>query len=364
MKFTAIKAGWVRRLGLAAGLLTLALAGCGGGTEIEPFSPNRILSFGDEMNVINPNGTINGTKYSVNYFAPADATTTPAVPEHIDCTSNPLWIQMVASHYGMAYDKCPGTSTTPAGHIYAAAGAKSTDLDAQIATSLGGLGTFTDKDLVTVMVGMNDVLAAYDQYPSAAEADLVSALTEKGKQLAAKVNNLAMQGPAVIVATVPDLGLTPYARLQEKNVGTGRAALLTRLTDAFNKGLRTNLINDGHLVGLVSADLEVQRMVELPTYYGLLNVNQPVCLDAYNSTTGRDDLSLLQDCKTDVSTTVLSKLVKDVDNNGARLVDLTSASATAATPSYYLWAGNLMLSAHGQAQLGSIAVSRADGNPF
>lgn len=358
MKFTAIKAGWVRRLGLATGLLTLALAGCGGGTEIEPFSPNRILSFGDEMNVINPNGTINGTKYSVNYFVPA-TTTAPVVAAHIDCTGNPLWIQMVASHYGMAYDKCPGTSTTQAGHIYAAEGAKSTDLDTQVANSVGQLGAFTDKDLVTVMVGMNDVLAAYDQYPSTTETDLVSALTEKGKQLAAKVNNLAMQGPAVIVATVPDLGLTPYARLQEKNVGTGRAALLTRLTDAFNKGLRTNLINDGHLVGLVSADLEVQRMVELPTYYGLLNVNQPVCLNAYNSTTGRDDLALLQGCTSDTST-----LVKDVDNNGARLVDNTSTSATAATPAYYLWAGNLMLSAHGQAQLGSIAVSRADGNPF
>jgi hypothetical protein len=357
MKFTAIKAGWMRRLGLAAGLLTLALAGCGGGTEIEPFNPNRILSFGDEMSVINADGTINGTKYTVNYLAPADNTSTPNVPAHIDCTSNPLWIQMVASHYGMAYDKCPGASTMQAGHIYAAAGAKSTDLDAQIASVVGA---FTDKDLVTVMVGMNDVLAAYDQYPGTSEADLVSALTDKGKQLAAKVNNVAMQGPAVIVATVPDLGLTPYALLQEKNVGTGRAALLTRLTDAFNKGLRTNLINDGHLVGLVSADLEVQRMVELPTYYGLLNVNQPVCLNAYNSPTGRDDLALLQTCTTDAAA-----LVKDVDNNGARVVDNTgSSSAATATPSYYLWAGNLMLSAHGQAQLGSIAVSRADGNPF
>jgi len=356
MKFTAIKAGWMRRIGLAAGLLTLALAGCGGGTEIEPFSPNRIISFGDEMSVINQNGTLNGTKYTVNYYVAA-TTTTPVVPAHIDCTGNPLWIQMVASHYGMAFDKCPGTSTTQAGHLYAANGATSTDLDTQIANSVGNLGAFTDKDLVTVMVGMNDVLAAYDLYPSTTEADLVAALTEKGKQLAAKVNNLAMQGPAVIVATVPDLGLTPYAAKQEAATA-GRKALLTRLTDAFNKGLRTNLINDGHLIGLVSADLEIQRMVELPTYYGLLNVNEPVCLNAFNSSTGRDDLALLQACTTDAST-----LVKDVDNNGARKVS-TDSTATAATPGYYLWAGNLMLSAHGQAQLGALAVSRADGNPF
>lgn len=370
MKFTAIKAGWMRRIGLAASLVTLALAGCGGGTEIDPFHPTRILSFGDEMNVITPSGTINGTKYTVNYWVTAD--TTNSVDSHIDCTGSPLWIQSVASYYGLAYAECPGSTTSQAGHIYAKAGAvvdssSGLSLSSQIDNFKGTVGSFTDQDVVTVLVGMNDILAAYANYHQASdEAGLAASLNALGKQLAATVNSIALAGPAVIVSTVPDLGVTPFA-LKEP---AGNAALLTRLTDAFNSGLRHNLINDGHLVGLVGADLEVDRMVQTPSNYALTNVKEPVCLAAFHSATRTDDVALLPSCTTSTGIANLAgtadpiTLVTDKDNgDGTRTVS-TDVGTTTAVPSNYLWAGNLLLSARGQAQLGSVAVSRASGNPF
>ena len=57
-----------------AGLLALAgMASCGGGGQVDPFVPNRILAFGDELSVIQPDGR----KYTVNAFRITDATTSP-----------------------------------------------------------------------------------------------------------------------------------------------------------------------------------------------------------------------------------------------------------------------------------------------
>jgi len=83
---------------LAPALLAVLLGGCGGSTRVEPYAPNRIVVFGDELSLI---GT-NGSKYSVNALK-ADAVS-------LDCATYPVWPQVVADGYGMVFPECnPGT---------------------------------------------------------------------------------------------------------------------------------------------------------------------------------------------------------------------------------------------------------------
>ena len=80
----------------------------------------------------------------------------------------------------------------------------------------------------------------------------------RGRRLAAVVNRLVELGVKVVVSDVPDMGLTPYATAQNASRGTDRAALLTRLTTAFNEQLGVNLLLDGRFIGLVQAQLRFQ----------------------------------------------------------------------------------------------------------
>lgn len=353
MKVSGISArAWRWGAGVAAGAMAagvLALSGCGGGTPIDPFRPTRIIAFGDEYSVINTDTAKGqaGAKYTVNAFAVAASGATSTT---IDCTLNASWVQSVAGAFGLAFKACPGGVSNPNGLDFAQAGAKVADVATQIASfQASGDGPFKDSDIVTVMAGQNDVLAAYDQYPATPEDALVQQLTDRGKSLAQQVNNIALAGPAVIVVRIPDLGLTPYA-VKQNNLNAGRAALLSRLSMAYNTALQLNLINDGHLIGLVFGDSETQNMVNFSiarnpnsASYPYSNVTDPVCASAAAATsTGRDDASLLLTCTT-------STLVGD---------------ATASTYGNYLWAGNIMLGPLGQSTIGTSAASRAISNPF
>ncbi len=99
---------------VGAGVLAVAalLASCGGGSQVETFHPSRVIAFGDEFSVINPNGS----KYTVNALAAGSTT-------QFDCGSNPIWIQMLAVSYGLVFPQCPGTgSTVPVSRICAISG--------------------------------------------------------------------------------------------------------------------------------------------------------------------------------------------------------------------------------------------------
>src|SRR4051794_7480576 len=92
---------WRRALAVGSGVLVaLWLASCGGGDQVEKFVPNRVIAFGDETSVmddtLNPG---NGRKYSVNG-------TVSTTDQTIDCRKNPLWIQYVASNYGLVFPQC------------------------------------------------------------------------------------------------------------------------------------------------------------------------------------------------------------------------------------------------------------------
>jgi lysophospholipase L1-like esterase len=324
--------GASRRWGVSAAAgLGLLLASCGGGGQIEPFAPTRILAFGDELSTIEADGR----KYSINAFKQITVNgVLTDDPTALDCIRNPIWIQTVATGFGLAFDRCLGTATAATGQVRAQLGQKVADLPAQIAGVQGN--ALGEKDLALVMIGMNDILELYAQYPGVARNVLIEEARTRGRALGAQINALATSGPAVVVLTVPDIGQSPFALAQNLSTGdTTRAALISELIATFNNRMSVELINDGRLIGLVYADIELQNMVKFPASFGLSNVIGEACLAS----------APLPGCTTAT----------------LQAATATEAAATAVT---WLWADSLRLSPAGQARIGALAESRARNNPF
>ncbi len=325
MIFSRIAARPWRRA-LAGAFTAAALAACGGGTsQSEPFVALRVIAFGDETSVL----TSAGQKYSTN--GTTASTDGSGVTTHtLDCNAQPIWVQSLAGLYGFVFAECNTAGVaTPQAVMRAAAGARVDDIQVQIDAQIAS-GGFRDRDLVAVLAGGNDIIDLYQQFPGRSEDDLTAELRGRGKRLALQVNRMVEFGAKVIVATVPDLGLSPYARKQQLEFSdTNRAAMLSRMTLAFNEQLGVNILLDGRFVGLVQADLRVQAMVKSPGSFGLNNVTTAVCLET----------ALLPDC-TDQT-----------------LLEGGTASAA-------LWADDLRLAYGGQVQIGALAIDRARRNPF
>jgi outer membrane lipase/esterase len=311
---------------LAALLGAALVASCGGGGVVEPFAPTRVIAFGDELSALDAAGR----KYSINAFKITNATTTPPTESttELDCTRNPIWTQAVATEFRLAFDRCLGSATTASGLSLAAPGAKVADFAAQRAAVSGA--ALSKKDLALVLFGMNDLLELYARFPTTGRDALLAEARVRGESLGAQVNALAQSGPPVVVLTVPDLGLTPFARAQ--NAATNdptRSTLLTDLTAAFNNRMSVTLINDGRLIGLVYADIELQTEYKFPVAVGPANVNDPACLPT----------AALPGCT-------------------------TSTLVTNATSATHLWADTLLPGPTYQTRLGSLAAFRARNNPF
>jgi outer membrane lipase/esterase len=319
----------MRATGLA--LTAALLASCGGGQQVEKFQPTRIVAFGDENSVIenvagdadDPAGR-NGRKYAVNYKANASTAR--------DCTILPIWNQSLATSYGLTFPQCNPSGGTATGLIYAQPNATATAVQTQIDSFLAVPGNgFSNRDLVTVMAGTNDVLAQYANVNSGTPlADAVAAVEAAGTALAAQVNRIGQAGGRVIVSTIYDLGISPYGVAQ----GTGKA-VLTQLTTRFNVKLRSGLLNDGHLIGLVLFDESLRSIV----VNGVgVNVSDPSCAGTVPA------------CDTTTLTTAVTPTMV--------------TPPTPATVTSWLWADNRHLGPYGQTTLGSLAETRATGNPF
>jgi outer membrane lipase/esterase len=319
----------------AAGVVALAasLASCGGGSNgLVPFVPARILAFGDEASVI----TASGNKYTINALS-ADGT--------IDCVSNPIWIQVFASSYGLVFPQCVGTSTDldPASLILAQAGATAggtsdIDLEQQITQQLqqpvSEGGGISSSDLVTVYIGVNDVVAAFQNYQAGANPSDVQAQAEQaGVAIATQLMRIVDAGGKVIVATVPDVGATPYAH----SLDAVSAAELTFLTGRLNNRMLLTLnnsgYNDGRKIGLIEINPYVISVVANPATFGYLDVTDAACLPL--------DVLL---CTTDTLK--------------------TNPDGTPAGAYTWLWASPLQFSPGGHRQLGNLASSRAHNQPF
>ncbi|MEO6362630.1 MAG: SGNH/GDSL hydrolase family protein [Caldimonas sp.] len=317
---------------LASALVATA---CGGGDQESKFKARRVLAFGDESSlIVDSAGTGNGSKYSINgvvsAVAPVDAT--------IDCRRNALWIQRVATLFNLVFPQCnPGPTpvAAPASRIRATFGATTATLSAQIDAQQAE-SAIGDGDLATVLVGENDILALYASFPASSESALIVRAEAAGAEVGRQVNRLASTGAKVIISTIPDVGVTPFARTERlSHSDTDRAALLTRLSGRFNASLRATIDNDGRRIGLVLLD-------ELVSAVGKFNG-----LNGFsNSSVGACDLSRSMQVP-------------------ASILDCTDLTLiTGAGSNSFLWADDRHLSAGGQSSLGNLAATRVQNNPF
>lgn len=311
MKRSDAMRGWA--LGLAVAVLAV-LAGCGGGQRVDPFVPVRLVAFGDEASVIRSDGR----KYTINGI-----NTTSQV---VDCGVYPSWVQYLASSFGMVFSQCSGGRTDFQASTYAAVGARVADVTNQITTYIAN-NAVGSKDLFTVYVGQNDLIAIYED-PTI--TDKRGAAEAAGTALAQQVNALAIAGGRVLFVAIPDLGLTPYA-IAKSTTDPNAVATLSLLSERFNTKLSVGVINDGRMIGIVSAEEMTQAMQRLPSVYGIANATDAACTVA------------LPNC--DAITTNL----------------VAGAAPTGYT---YLWASDRQLGPAAHLRLGQIAETRAKNNPF
>lgn len=251
------------RLGCMAAAVA-ALAGCGG-SSVDPFEPQRILSLGDEYSVIE-SGT--GLKYTVNALN--------------NCDANRIWNQQLVESFGFSFKECNPNNRDPGrALLYAAAGARvetgDNSIAAQIERHRTSGGGFRNTDLVVMMAGANDVLALADAASPLTEAQRVEEATRLGRVLAEQANALANAGTPVVVVSAPNQGETPYARQ------SGNAALLARLSTAFNDSLRFRLIDDGRKLGFANGEGEIHGL-QFPRngdpIYSVTQRTDPACASA------------------------------------------------------------------------------------
>lgn len=319
--------------GLTLTVIAALLASCGGSDVVE-FVPTRILSFGDESSAI----TADGRKYTINGIVPDSGT-----PGTIACVLNPIWNQVLATSYGLAFTECPESvpDTTPTSRILASAGATATgtsDIDfpaqitRQLTTPIADGGGINSSDLVTVLIGVNDVVSIYERFKSGeiSSPEAIALAEQAGETIASQLNRITDAGGKVIIETVPDVSVTPYALGEDLD---GRA-VLAALTARLNARLLVTLDNDGRKIGLIEINPYVLSVVGNAGAYGYVNVTDGACLPTYP----------LPSCT--------SATLK------------TSADDLPATAFTWLWADALQLSAGGHLQMGNLASSRAHNQPF
>ncbi|MBB5203092.1 phospholipase/lecithinase/hemolysin [Inhella inkyongensis] len=306
------------RSGLAAMSLA-ALSACGGGsTQIEPFKPTRLLAFGDEQAFL----AEGGKRYGVN------ALKTGTTTGEVDCAGNPILAQAMATQFSLVLARCNPDNKPVTGYLLGAVGAKVADVKAQIDQHFAASGTVGPKDLITLQVGTHDLVEIYQQFPLKAEAELIELAKTRGKALADQVNRLANANGRIIILTTVDIGLTPYGQAQKAaHTDTDRAALMGRLTAAFNSAMRLGLIEDGRLIGLALADESIATIAKFPSGFGFTDVVKAACTTA------------LPNCTT---------------------ATLDAAVGT----NTWLWADSLRLGPAGATSVNNLAVGRAVNNPF
>lgn len=320
--------------GMAASLLLGLLAACGGGTEqVEEFSPNRYIAFGDATSVITRPGP-QGLKYTVNAVG-SDGVSTDCTISTSDQPSL-LWTQILGNTFNLVFEECNPSARTVNAFIFAEPAAKADDFAAQVAAARVVHGAFGCNDMMSVLIGTNDVIDLYERVylanpTSSTESAVTSELSARGARLGQAIAALtANNGPNFIVSTIPRMNQTPWGRQQaadrpDLNIGN----VLDNFSNAFNTALRTNIPNDGSRWGLVELDAMVNAAVNNPGGYGLENVTRAVCAVG------------LPGCKN-----VAGDLVSGGD------------------PETWLWASDRWMGWQPHSRLGSFARSRARDNPF
>lgn len=325
---------WLAPLGAVVAAVAV-LSACGGGTsQVQSFRPDRVLVLGDETSMItdftDADGKKDGFKYTVN-----DRTATTSGK----CQTLPSFAQAVANLYGYVFEQCNPSAVTPKAFILATENATAGDivngLSQQVTNVSGGLGKH---DLVTVMIGLHDILELYAKVKSGelGEAGALAEIKRRGGVAAGIINDgILKTGARALVITIPDLGLSPYAVAEQLSRPNAKS-LLSQMTYDYNAELRTNIdasAYDGRNYGLVLADDVVAAMHRVPAGY----LASPAVAD-------------VAACDAALAATV------------AQCTTTTLVSGASSTS--HLWADATHIGPQAHSQIGSLAQTRALNNPF
>ena len=312
------------------------LAACGGGTsQVQAFKPSRLIVFGDENSLIENDGSNDGFKYSIN-----DRSSTTGGK----CQTLPTFVQAVANHYGFVFAQCNPLGATPKAFLQALRLAKIDDPTTGLGQQIANQGDLNASDMVTVMIGSNDIIELYERSQAGmSTGDALAEVQRRGGHAADKVNAILKTGARALVFTIPDLSLSPYA-VNAARTNPGATGQLANLTYEFNAYLRTRInaaAYDGRNYGLVLADDIVAAMAKTPTSY----LNAPAI------------------------TTVAACANTPVGGTGDAMASAvlacdTTTLVTGASSSSHLWASDRHLGPNAHSRVGDQAVSRAANNPF
>lgn len=201
------------------------------------------------------------------------------------CSVATNWVQIVARSYGKGYtSKCPSDARGGAvNHAYL--GAKTADVIAQINANRGALNS---KTVVTIMVGQNDII---EQFESANTTDAAaSELRLRADSMAAAIKGVIGLGAKVVLALTPDISQSPFA-------ASNRARMET-LVKAYND--RLYITGLGNVSGRSLAGVNPESYTKPGTMGSSYQTATPLCdaslVRRADGTTPADDNEKLLYC--------------------------------------------------------------------
>jgi len=283
-------------------LSAVVIAGCGGGASNAPVKFTNLVSFGDSLSDVGTYrvGTVaalGGGEYTINSptnkiwvedLAASLGLPAPCAAQtglNGDATQNfNIPVTNHAGCYGYAQGGARVTNPVgPGNALLGGANATLGQLTVPVVTQIQNYltangGSFTGKELVTVLAGGNDVfinlalVGAAQETPTAA----VTAMATAGTELAGyiKTQIIAKGANYVLVSNLPDVSKTPY--IQGQSAAT--QALVLQMVQAYNNALQAGVasIPPANLV-YVDALTGSQDEFNNPAKYGLSSSTAMAC---------------------------------------------------------------------------------------
>lgn len=294
--------------------LALSLA-CAQHAMAAEFRVDRLYILGDSLS--------DGGTYTNTATAGLTGAGVPSalIPNRLKFTTNsnnsPLWDNVLAAKLGIPLDvdvlNIPtGTSTVLTTNVnggnYAQGGSRVANpagisqnlaqgittipVTQQVDRLLADVGgTFQRTDLVALWAGANDGFTQFGTIAVAGAGYIPTALSEMSVAAGAELQQIdrlkAAGARNIVVITMPDLGVTPFAALVDAS-SPGSKTLLTTLTNQFNNTLETAAAAKGAVV--VDANKLLYAILANPAKYGFTSPTPttPAC-GVNASATGPND---------------------------------------------------------------------------
>jgi outer membrane lipase/esterase len=286
---------------LAAALAAVLLGACGGGgdgDQTPAVQYDKLVSFGDSLSDVGTHNVGTIAFLSANTGGGGRWTTNSTA-------GGEIWTERLAAQIGVAKPCAAETGLQPSVVLgltgapitavpgcfsYAQGSARITSplgpnsialqpLADQMAAHLAASGgSYSGKELVTVLAGANDVFMELNfigkpplgSTPEAAVVAVATAGATLGQLI--KTQIVAKGAKRVLVLNMPDVAGTPFAR----SLGTETMGLIDTMVKAFNAQLAAQLQGVPE-VRLADAYSVSKDQVANPAQYGLVNVTDEAC---------------------------------------------------------------------------------------